>query len=208
MTYPEFTHSLLQILYAPGVYEIVCRPTDKVYYGETISLGERFGRHYRALETRTHQDSVVMQHHWNTYGPSAFVFRVLHWGDAWTSRQARRQQETLYIQQAGDRAYNIVTRSRYRISCQIHEHIYPTLEAAAMAQGVSVSTLRRRLRSAEYPEYRELEKISTCQSFQLHGVWYTSQQHAMDVLGISRNTLYRYRQQEQKSASNDYPERE
>jgi hypothetical protein len=30
----------------------------------------------------------------------------------------------------------------------------------------------------------------------------------MDVLGISRNTLYRYRQQEQKSASNDYPERE
>jgi hypothetical protein len=208
MTYPEFSHTTLQILYAPGVYELVCQATQNVYYGETISLGERFGRHYRALETQQHHESALLQHHWNIYGPSAFVFRVLDWGDAWTSRQARRQQETRYIQQAGDRAYNIVTTPRYRISCQIHEHVYPTLEAAALAQGVSLSTLRRRLRSAEYPNYREIEKISTCQPFQLHGIWYTSQQHAMDVLGISRSTLYRYRQQEQKSASNDYPERE
>lgn len=60
-----------------GVYTITCLPTGKQYVGSTRrGFNHRFNLHRSSLRRGKHQ-SPHLQHAWNKYGESAFVFKPL-----------------------------------------------------------------------------------------------------------------------------------
>ncbi len=59
----------------PGVYAIRCLPTGRVYVGSAKSIRARWRSHVRALLRG--KGNIKLQHAWNKYGESAFVFEVL-----------------------------------------------------------------------------------------------------------------------------------
>lgn len=59
-----------------GIYQILCKPTGKVYIGSAVYLTQRKGEHRRALLNGKHH-SVKLQRAWNKYGAESFIYTVL-----------------------------------------------------------------------------------------------------------------------------------
>lgn len=206
----------LEAMYAPGIYELECTVTGKSYFGESTSVLERLGRHYRHLhEGKRMTDAPELQKDWNHYGPSAFIFRILLSGTEWTSKVARRRQELHYITTNSTRVYNRypAAPSTHRLPCCIDGMSYRSVAAAARTVGISESEIRRRLENPAYTGYVMHTEVSNGKSCLVDGVWYATRQEAAERLKCSRTTiLRRIRKQDthtlEKSASNDYPVRE
>jgi len=65
---------------ASGIYQILCKPTGKVYIGSAVYLMQRKAEHRRALSSGIHHSSHL-QRAWNKYGPESFYFSVLEYCD-------------------------------------------------------------------------------------------------------------------------------
>ena len=59
-----------------GIYQILCKPTGKVYIGSAVNLAERKYDHFKTLRTGTHHN-LYLQRAWNKYGNDAFEYSVL-----------------------------------------------------------------------------------------------------------------------------------
>src|SRR4051794_16550207 len=59
-----------------GIYQILCRPTGKVYIGSSVRIYQRWYEHRRQLRSGKHH-SPHLQFAWNKYGEEAFRFSVL-----------------------------------------------------------------------------------------------------------------------------------
>ncbi len=59
-----------------GIYSITNIVTGTVYFGQTKQMNRRFTKHKSYLNHGTHQNSYL-QHSWNKYGKSAFVFKPI-----------------------------------------------------------------------------------------------------------------------------------
>jgi hypothetical protein len=64
----------------PGVYQILCRSTGKLYVGSTVNLRERWYQHRRALRRGEH-GNPYLQYAWNRYGEECFEFSVLEYAN-------------------------------------------------------------------------------------------------------------------------------
>ncbi|HEX8843523.1 MAG TPA: GIY-YIG nuclease family protein [Pyrinomonadaceae bacterium] len=63
-----------------GVYQILRKPTGKIYIGSTVNLRERWAGHRSSLRYGKHQN-IFLQRAWNKYGESRFEFSVLEFVD-------------------------------------------------------------------------------------------------------------------------------
>lgn len=72
-----------------GVYQILCRPTGKVYIGSTVDLNARWAMHRTMLRRKTHHNAHLQQA-WNKYGEESFEFSVLEVVDASSLLQAEQ----------------------------------------------------------------------------------------------------------------------
>jgi group I intron endonuclease len=61
---------------ASGVYQILCRPTGKVYVGSAVNLNERWRAHVSMLRRGVHTN-LYLQHAWDKYGEEYFEFWVI-----------------------------------------------------------------------------------------------------------------------------------
>lgn len=61
---------------ASGIYRIVCTSTGKIYIGSSVHLHERQREHWNNLKRGMHPNQLL-QHAWNKYGESAFIFEVI-----------------------------------------------------------------------------------------------------------------------------------
>lgn len=59
-----------------GIYKITCLPTKKIYIGSGKNLEQRWLLHARELRGNRHVNARL-QHAWNKYGESSFVFEVI-----------------------------------------------------------------------------------------------------------------------------------
>src|SRR5262245_9583234 len=62
--------------HAPGVYQIRCLLTGKIYVGSTVDLRMRWYAHLSLLRKGNHQNRYL-QHAWDKYGEKSFEFSVL-----------------------------------------------------------------------------------------------------------------------------------
>lgn len=67
------------IPHAPGVYQILCIPTGKIYIGSGVDLRRRWQHHRDELCRRygRQHHNRYLQNAWDKYGESAFRFEVL-----------------------------------------------------------------------------------------------------------------------------------
>ena len=59
-----------------GIYQILCKPTGKVYIGSATDLIHRKSQHVSDLSKGKHRNSRL-QNAWNKYGKNAFEFSIL-----------------------------------------------------------------------------------------------------------------------------------
>jgi hypothetical protein len=196
VNFQEIQQQQLEILYGPGLYEIYCVHTLRSYFGETTSLFERLGQHYRALQAGEKiQEAPQLQQDWQHYGLAAFRFRILLSGTKWNSLSLRRQQESELITQAAPNVYNKFPQilSSYRMPCIIQGIQYTSIKQAAASLGISASEIRRRVENPNFSDYILEDKISFKKPFELDGVVYQNQKQAMENLQLSRQSVYRRR---------------
>lgn len=58
-----------------GIYQILCKPTGKVYIGSAVWIAKRKRHHREALLAGKHH-SQYLQKAWDKYGPEAFEFSI------------------------------------------------------------------------------------------------------------------------------------
>ena len=70
----------------------------KVYIGETEELLARLGKHSASLKQNQH-DCRELQEDWNQFKKEKFTFKVICFGDAYSSQIMRRKKEKSVIKQ-------------------------------------------------------------------------------------------------------------
>lgn len=67
---------MASIPHSPGIYQILCVPTGKIYIGSTVDLAGRWIQHQSTLR-RGSSGCVGLLRAWKKYGADAFEFSVL-----------------------------------------------------------------------------------------------------------------------------------
>ncbi|MGB9181786.1 MAG: GIY-YIG nuclease family protein, partial [Pyrinomonadaceae bacterium] len=60
----------------PGVYQIVCLPTGKLYIGSALDLRTRWNHHRQSLRRGKHRNQHL-QNAWNRYSETSFEFSII-----------------------------------------------------------------------------------------------------------------------------------
>ena len=149
----------------PGVYQILCVPTNTIYIGITQNILERFGKHSARLAINRH-DCAALQEDWNRLGQDNFTFTTICSGPEWANRKDRELKEKSVIKQKIEESYNVYNIDlkssftwNYKRSISIDGKIYPTIEEATRSPDVTAAgtVIRRRLKDPEWPTYMEVE---------------------------------------------------
>ena len=85
-----------------GIYQILCKPTGKVYVGSAVWIAKRKRHHREALLAGKHH-SQYLQKAWNKYGPDAFEHSVLEYCEK--GRLTEREQYYIDILRAADHSF-------------------------------------------------------------------------------------------------------
>lgn len=149
----------------PGIYEIVCIKNFTSYIGETENLVARLGKHSASLKQCQH-DCIALQNDWNTFGPDGFQFLILEFGDACKHIGTRIEKEKTTLQTRIANKQNVYNtylsetpKINKRRQIQINEKQYQSIAEAAKKVLLSETTIQRRLRDPNYPDYKQLETI-------------------------------------------------
>lgn len=59
-----------------GIYKITCISNNKIYIGSSVDIKSRWNRHKSYLRRNKH-DNPHLQHSWNLYGESNFIFDIV-----------------------------------------------------------------------------------------------------------------------------------
>lgn len=76
----------------PGVYQIVCLTTGKLYVGSSQNMHDRWKAHRSALRGNYH-DNPRLQNAWNKYGETSFQFQIIEV----TTVESTLDREQFYI---------------------------------------------------------------------------------------------------------------
>ncbi len=185
-------------LITPGIYEIQCISKKKVYIGETEELLARLGQHSASLKQNKH-DCRELQEDWNQFGKKNFTFKVICFGNAYSSQIMRRKEEKSVIKQKLAQSfllYNIdkstsFTRN-YQRKIEINGKIYSTITEAATDPnlGISETTIRRRLRDPKFPDYKDVKCLSPIYRIK-NKLYKTLDEAEKDNVGGNRQTIKR-----------------
>jgi hypothetical protein len=74
----------------PGVYQIRCIPTGKIYVGSAVDLRNRWYRHRRSLRRGEH-GNYRLQNAWNEFGADSFVFEILEYVEVYRLLEAEQE---------------------------------------------------------------------------------------------------------------------
>lgn len=182
----------------PGIYEIQCISKKKVYIGETEQLLAYLGMHSASLKQNKH-DCRELQEDWNQFGKDNFTFKVICFGDAYSSQISRRKKEKSVIKQKLAQSfllYNIDKSTsfirNYQRKIEIDGKIYSTITEAATDPnlGISETTIRRRLRDAKFLNYKDVTSVSPI--YRINNKFYKTLDEAKkDNVGGNRQTIKR-----------------
>lgn len=142
----------------PGIYQILCKTTNKVYIGEASNLLDRFATHYTRFERGLH-DNIEMQSDWNNYGKDDFLATILFCGSEWGDKEKRLTKEKeLILEYEPNTIYNKhpqtpSNNASHRIVCEICGQRYDSINQACKNLGESETDIRRKLHN-NYPGYK------------------------------------------------------
>jgi len=183
----------LLVLMIPGIYEIRCISSNKLYIGETENLLARLGKHSESL-TQNRHDCRELQKDWNQSGKEDFEFNILLSGEPYESRKMRLEKEFSLIKEKkrDSSIYNIdksaAFTKNYRREIEIDGKRYKSVSEAVKDPNITVSatTLRRRLSDPKYPNYREIKRSSN--SFSIEGKVFDTLDAIVEA-GLANNRL-------------------
>ena len=206
------TKENLLVFCYPGLYEIYCEQTKRSYFGQTENVISRLGRHFNDLEAQNHE-VCLLQRDWVLFGRDAFSFRIVICGLEWKSKTKRLLGEKQLIDACDHKVYNKLrpTLSTYRKEWTFEGVTYLSGAQAARRLGISETAVSRLMKREG-----SLRFVPNCKPVSIEDKFFSSVNEASSMLGISRSTLVRRLRSstfptwvyQEKTRSNDYPERE
>jgi hypothetical protein len=89
----------------------LCLKNNKIYFGESGDVPGRLDSHWRALNNKNH-DCSMLQEDWDNFGQESFIFLSLDIGPEWALRENREAKEKQLVMANSERVYNRINRSR------------------------------------------------------------------------------------------------
>jgi AraC-like DNA-binding protein len=148
-------------LMQPGIYEIFCLSTNRVYIGETQNILERLGKHSAMLFQNKH-DCQPLQQDWNQskYPIKNFRFKALYCGSSWQNQATRVEKEKQVIEEKLQASYDVYNKIKtilpatlYRQEISVNNVLYKSISSAVQQLDISETTLRRYLRDDTNTDY-------------------------------------------------------
>lgn len=133
-----------------GVYQILCKPTGKVYVGSAVWLAKRKRHHREALLAGTHHNPYL-QKAWNKYGNVAFEYSVLEYCE----KEKLTEREQIYLDllrtAEPEHGFNINPRAYSNLGRIFGPEMRAKVSSARKARGgtltiAQVGDLRERMR--------------------------------------------------------------
>ncbi len=114
-----------------GIYQILCKPTGKVYVGSAVWLAKRKRHHKEALLAGNHH-SRYLQRAWDKYGMDAFVHVVLEYCDK--KKLTDREQHYIDLFRSADFRYG------FNLQPRAHSNLGMVMSPGARAK---ISAMRK-----------------------------------------------------------------
>lgn len=116
----------------PGLYQIKCIKTNKVYIGQSENCAYRIGRHFNDLKEKTHHCEPLLDD-FLKYGKNAFEAHILTDipNDQVCDEKSRKELETKKIAEIGtSKCYNMIPTSQSPVykSYQYQGKRFPTIK--------------------------------------------------------------------------------
>lgn len=189
------------------IYRIVNFTNGNCYIGQTNNPSQRKKRHFYELKVNKHHNQHL-QAAYNLYGLQAFYFEVIEDGIAREHANEREiywletlsKKHTLYNQAIGGN-YN---RTKGKATTW-NGITYPTLVAAAKANGLSITAMQSRILRG-YTNDDDLtsrKRLYYVKQFTWNGQTYPSLTVASKAIGVNLTTLIYYRERGY-SCDNDF----
>ena len=199
-----------------GVYQISCKPTHRIYIGQTSSFLFRANQHFVKLNNQTHE-CLSMQNDWNLYLQDNFVFEILHYEDEETKRiEFEKNEVAKYTSKvlyncAKSVGSNLLARTAQSIS--INGTIFASITKAVKLTNESKTSIIRKLNNPHDLSYIRLNKVNLNKyQVQIDAKIYTSTRKVVDIGLADRTAQVRQRCKSKKwptwilkDRSNDYP---
>lgn len=148
-----------------GVYQIVCKPTGKVYIGSAVWLAKRKRYHREDLLKGKHH-SQHLQKAWNKYGADAFGYSVLEYCEK--EKIIEREQFYIDLLKSSDRehGFNIQPKAYSNLGMKFGPEMKAKISAARKKTGCTLSIeqieeLRERMKGNSFSvglKHSELSK--------------------------------------------------
>jgi group I intron endonuclease len=131
-----------------GIYKITNILDGKYYVGSTLDHKSRWGRHRQTLNNRTHKNTKL-QHAWNFWGETSFIFEMVEQMDDTSTRADVRTREDVYLaicKEHPDTNYNLNFRSDGGdISEEARQKIKNTPRSAEWRRKIGEANRRRKV---------------------------------------------------------------
>lgn len=141
---------------ASGIYVIICTPLRKVYVGQSSHVSGRISHHRYSLRNGVHSIKAL-QEDWDTYGESAFQFRLLE-QEADKHRRLKLEAEWIHKLDACTAGYNTAesgnAKKRHSLATRLKQSKAAKERNAEPAYNKMISDRCRR--QWQDPEFREL----------------------------------------------------
>ena len=137
---------------------------------------------------------------WNRWGKTQFKIDVLFIGLEWKNQDKRIKKQNSLINQLpiNERYNNPDSHFIYRQPVEIDDEEFDSIAQAALILHVSETTIRRRLNSSKFSNYRRKKVIKGC-SVSIEGTVYPSIIRVVEM-GLAKNRIQVYRRLNSKSA--------
>lgn len=175
------------------IYRILNTVTGQCYIGLTKRLKRRKYNHFIELQQGTHH-SPKLQQAYDEYGKRAFTLEILRQG---VSESEICNLEKEYIKKYGafTEGYNMTPGGEITIADGIETHwngvTYPSIAAAAEANGVTIGTMKERVDKGYVADSDLLTHLNVKKPVIWNGVEYESIGTCAKAVGVSRATVRR-----------------
>ena len=209
----------------PGIYQIVCKKNNFIYYGQTSCFIRRCFQHLQQLKKGCHA-CESLQKDWNLYTQKDFTFEVICIEDSSTQRFKRENQlisnaSEAYLYNTKDQTQVFKNKPRISQKIRIDATEYRSIAEASRQLKRSSRIIRMYLDDPTKPNYERLElhrpNYTDEFSIIIDGVFYKTTSCVIEkgLATTTRQVRDRCRCKKKwsnwilvKRMSNDYPDRE
>lgn len=195
----------------PGIYIVYSEKHKTCYIGQSKNVVRRL-REHKCDMLKTNIKNANFREHYKQCNFKDFKFKILCQGPEFENPLFRKKEEIKYMKQKEGEGFQLYNQHRFSsykgtnnpnagkasknaINIEIKGIKYKSIKEASLRLNIPFRQLYYRLKSANFPEYKGIEKINKSRNkpkapVKIKGITYESISEASRLLSIPHSTIY------------------